>query len=120
MSLTANAISSNQELASILVKAKNNFNNLNPVEKLRFHFWMLVAIRRFEAIYVQMEYGSIDALRVEGFEYSILSLLASGGPSEWWHSTKSAFSNDFVKYADQKLNSGKYDVSVHPLNKSKS
>jgi hypothetical protein len=51
MSLTANAISSNEELASILVKTKDNLDDLNPVEKLRFHFWMLVAIRRFEAIF---------------------------------------------------------------------
>lgn len=119
MSLTANAISSNSELASILIKAKDNQDNLNPVEKLRFHFWMLVAIRRFEAIYVQKEYGSIDSIRIEGFEYSIISLLANGGASEWWNSTKNAFSIDFVNYADSKLESGKYNISIHPTNKTK-
>lgn len=120
MSLTANAISSNEELASILVKTKDNLDDLNPVEKLRFHFWMLVAIRRFEAIFVQMEYGSIDPIRIEGFEYSIISLLANGGASEWWKSTKSGFSHDFVKYADQKLNSGKYNKSIHPTDSAES
>ena len=91
---------------------------MNPVEKLRFHFWMLVAIRRFEAIYVQKEYGSIDSIRIEGFEYSIISLLANGGASEWWNSTKNAFSIDFVNYADSKLKSGKYNIPIHPTNKN--
>ncbi|MDB9853630.1 hypothetical protein OAC91_00170 [Candidatus Marinimicrobia bacterium] len=38
MSLTANAISSSNELASILIKAKDGLDILNPVERLRFHF----------------------------------------------------------------------------------
>ena len=114
MSLTANAISSSNELASILIKAKDGLDILNPVERLRFHFWMLVAIRRFEAIYIQGVYGSIDPVRIKGFEKSISTLLASGGSNDWWEITKSAFSRDFVQYADEKLSSGNFDVSVHP------
>ena len=114
MSLTANAISSNEELASILIKAKDGLDVLNSVERLRFHFWMLVAIRRFEAIYVQGVYGYIDPVRIEGFERSIISLLANGGSDEWWKSTKSAFSADFVLYADNRLDSGKFGMPVHP------
>ena len=114
MSLTANAISSSNELASILIKAKDGLDILNPVERLRFHFWMLVAIRRFEAIYIQGVYGSIDPVRIKGFEKSIITLLASGGSNDWWKITKNAFSRDFVQYADEKLSSGNFDVSVHP------
>ena len=113
MSLAANAISSNEELASILIKAKDGLDVLNSVERLRFHFWMLVAIRRFEAIYVQGVYGSIDSVRIEGFERSIISLLANGCSAEWWKSTKSAFSTDFVSYADNKLDSGKFGTPIH-------
>jgi hypothetical protein len=114
MSLTANAISSSNELASILIKAKDGLDILNPVERLRFHFWMLVAIRRFEAIYIQGVYGSIDPVRIKGFEKYIITLLASGGSNDWLKITKSAFSRDFVQYADEKLSSGNFDVSVHP------
>ena len=83
MSLTANTISSNKELASILIKSNESIDTLDPIERLMFHFWMLVAIRRFEAIYVQAEYGSIDSIRIEGFERSIISLLANGGSAQW-------------------------------------
>jgi len=114
MSLTANAISSDGELAEIVVKASNGIGVLSPEERVRFHFWMLVAIRRFEAIYVQGVYGSIDPIRIEGFERSIITLLSSGGPLEWWESSKSAFSSDFVKYADEKIATKDYVEPLHP------
>ena len=114
MSLTANAISSNGELAEIVVKASENFDNLSPQERIRFHFWMVVALRRFEAIYVQSVYGSIDRLRIEGFERSILALISSGGPAEWWKNSKTAFSSDFVEYADKKLSTGSFNQPIHP------
>lgn len=116
MSLTANAISSDKDLASIIIKAADGLKALSDVERLRFHFWMLVAIRRFEAIYVQGIYGSIDQVRIEGFERSIISLISNGGSAEWWESTKSAFSSDFVIYADKQLASGKFSAPVHPAN----
>tara|TARA_Y100001958_G_scaffold34235_1_gene22308 strand:- start:185 stop:682 length:498 start_codon:yes stop_codon:yes gene_type:complete len=113
MSLTANSVSSDGELAKIIIKAENGMGSLSSDEKLRFHFWMLVAVRRFEAIYIQALYGSIEKDRIVGFETSILSLLSNVG-NEWWNLTKSAFSNDFIGYADRKINSGKYKISVHP------
>ena len=116
MSLTANSVSSDGELAKIIIKAENGIASLNPDERLRFHFWMLVAVRRFEAIYMkslQALYGSIENDRIKGFETSILSLLSNVG-NEWWNLTKSAFSSDFIRYADGNINSGKYKIPVHP------
>ncbi len=113
MSLTANSVSSDGELAKIIIMAENGMASLNPDERLRFHFWMLVAVRRFEAIYIQALYGSIENDRIKGFETSILSLLSNVG-NEWWNLTKSAFSSDFIRYADGNINSGKYKISVHP------
>ena len=64
---------------------------------------MVVALRRFMAIYIKGIYGSIDQIRIEGFERSIPALISSGGSSEWWNSSKTGFSSDFVKYADERL-----------------
>ena len=114
MSLTANAISSDGELAKIVVKASDSLDDLSPEERIRFHFWMVVALRRFEAIYVQGVYGSIDQIRIEGFERSILTLISSGGPAEWWDSAKTAFSSDFVKYADERLSTNTFQNPIHP------
>jgi len=114
MSLTANAISSDGELAAIIVKASERLDHLTPEERIRSHFWMVVALRRFEAIYVQGVYGTIDQLRIEGFERSILTLIASGGPTEWWRSAKNAFSSDFVEYADMRLATDSFNRPLHP------
>jgi hypothetical protein len=114
MSLTANAISSNGELAEIVVKASESLDNLSPEERIRFHFWMVVALRRFEAIYVQSLYGSIDQIRIEGFERSILTLISSGGPAQWWETAKTAFSSDFVEYADKRLSTDRFNKPIHP------
>ena len=105
--------SSDGELAKIIIKAENGLASLSSDEKLRFHFCMLVDFRRFEAIYIQALYGSIEKDRIEGFDTSILSLLSNVG-NEWWNLTKSAFSSDFISYADGNINSGKYKISVHP------
>ena len=113
MSLTANAISSDGSLAKIIIKAEKGLDILSSDERLRFHFWMLVAVRRFEAIYIQGLYGSIDLERIKRFERSIISLLANVG-FEWWKKTKTAFSNEFVIYADEKLSSGNFNSPVHP------
>ena len=74
---------------------------------------MLVAVRRFEAIYIQALYGSIERDRIKGFERSILSLLSNVG-FEWWEATKSAFSEEFIVYADQGIASGGFKSAVHP------
>ena len=114
MSLTANAISSDGDLAAIVVKASDSLDDLSPEDRLRFHFWMVVALRRFEAIYVQSIYGSIDRIRIEGFERSILTLISSGGPAEWWKTAKTAFSSDFVEYADKQLSTNTFNKPIHP------
>ena len=111
--LTSNSISSDGELAKIIIKAENGINKLSSDERLRFHFWMLVAVRRFESIYIQALYGSIEQKRIEGFERSIISLLANVG-FEWWKSTKTAFSKEFISYADKRISSGDFDSAIHP------
>ena len=83
MSLTANEISSDGELARIFVKASRSLDDLSPEKRIRFHSWMVVALRRFGAIYVKGTYGSIDQIRIDGFERSILTLISSGGAAEW-------------------------------------
>ena len=75
---------------------------------------MVVALRRFEAIYVIGTYGSIDQSRIEGFESSIITLISSSGPAEWWNSSKTAFSSNFVKYVDERLSTDSSQKPTHP------
>ena len=68
----------------------------------------------------------IDSLANIDFEYawtgvgiihaflSILTLISFGDPVEWWISSKTAFSSDFVKYADERLSTDSFQNPIHP------
>ena len=113
MSLAADAIASSSDLAAIIVKASKGLSGLTPEERVRFHFYLVMAFRRLEAIYVQRLFGSIDPARTLGFERSVMSILLTGGASEWWESTKNAFSAEFAAYVDAQLTSNIH-ASIHP------
>jgi hypothetical protein len=46
-------------------------------ERVRLHFWFVMAVRRFEGVYFQRRLGFVDAAVTEGFERSHISILAS-------------------------------------------
>ena len=88
ISLNSNAKSSDCEPAIIVVNAPNNLDNLSSEERIRFHYWLVVAFRNFEAIFVQGIYGYIDFIRTEGYERFIIKLISYCGPAEWWSYSK--------------------------------
>ncbi len=113
MSLAAEAIASNPDLAAIIVKASAGLVGLTADERVRFHFYLVMAFRRLEAVYVQRILGSIDPRMTQGFERSVISILTNGGAAEWWHSTKTAFSTQFAAHIDAQLASGVH-APLHP------
>ena len=60
MSLATDTTLSDGELARKVVKASDSLYDLSPEELIRFHFWMVVTLRRFEAFNVQRIYGSAE------------------------------------------------------------
>ena len=42
------------------------------------------------------------------------SLYSISRPAEWWNSSKTAFSSDFVKYADERLSTDSFKKPIHP------
>jgi hypothetical protein len=106
----ADAIAREPDLAAIIVKASTGLGGLTAEERVRFHFYLMMTFRRLEAVYVQRVLGSIDPIRTQGFERSVISVLTNGGGAEWWQATKSAFSAEFSTYVDAQLAS-----SVHAL-----
>lgn len=113
-SSTAHAISSYDGLARTVVKFPESLDDLSPKERIRFHFWKVVVLRRFEEIYAQGTYGFIDQKTIERFEKSILILISSSGPAKWWNSSRTAFSSDFVKYDDGRLSTDSFQKLIHP------
>jgi hypothetical protein len=107
------SIASAPDLAAIIVKASRGLGGPTPEERVRFHFYLVMTFRRLEAVYVQRQFGSIDPARTLGFERSVISILATGGASDWWRSTKVAFSAEFADYVDAQLASNAH-APIHP------
>lgn len=113
MTQISQAISTHPELASLIVKASEGLENLSSEERVRYHFLMLMAFRRFETLFVQSILGTIDEKITAGFERSMLSIVASGGGAEWWSTGKSAFNQEFVEFVDRRL-AAEAIPQVHP------
>jgi precorrin-6B methylase 2 len=113
ISLAADAIAREPELAAIIVKGSRGLSGLTAEERVRFHFYLVMTFRRLEAVYMQRMLGFIDPERTEGFERSVISVLTNGGGAEWWQATKGAFSSEFSAYVDGQLASSVH-APLHP------
>ena len=113
MSAGAEAIHSGPFIAPLLVKMGKQEGPLTPEEQIRFHFFMLMACRRFEAVHVHKRLDLIDPELIEGFEYSNLSIVTGGAGAEWWSKNKAAFTRSFVDWVDTEIASGRAKP-MHP------
>src|ERR1700739_4389594 len=103
MGSTMEVLASSPDLAPLIIKAQAGLDALTGVERARFGFMMMMAFRRVETVVVQRHLGFIDRELTEGFERSALSTLHAKGMRQWWDASKSAFSNLFSAWVDEKL-----------------
>ena len=87
---------------------------LSPAERLQFSFFLLMTFRRLESLYIQRKMGFVGPELTEGFERSVISVIANdGGGAQWWEEGKHAFSSEFAAYVDAKLQTEKFP-RIHP------
>ena len=114
LSDTAQANIDNPYVVPIMLKANAGPGHLTDEERVRLHFWFVMAFRRFEGVYFQRKLGLVDFAIIDGFERSHLSMLASPSGQAWWSGAKGIFNSGFVSYVDEQLSKG--DVaSLHPV-----
>lgn len=106
MNQISQAIATHPELSTLLVSGGEGLTALTAEERIRLNFLYLMSFRRFETVFIQSGLATIDAELIEGFERSMLSIVADGGGAEWWATGKLAFSKKFVTYVDNKLAAG--------------
>ena len=99
-------ITTNSELAEILVKAMTGVEDLTPIERMRLQGIFVMSMRRIEAVYVHCQLGSIENELAEGFELSLLPLLTTTEGSRWWKTAQTTFHKSFVAHVQRRLESG--------------
>jgi len=110
MAENARTIAENPEIITLLVKAESG-ESLSEAERARYHYLLIMLVRRFEGFYFQTSLGFLDPKMTMGYERSMISII--GRNRSWWASSNAAFSVDFVSYVDGCLESGIPDP-VHP------
>ena len=103
MGSTMEVLAIHPDLSLLLIKAQSGLDEFSAAERARFGFIMMMAFRRLEMVVVQRHLGFIDPDLTEGFERSALSVLSSEGARKWWESSKSAFSDLFSSWVDEKV-----------------
>jgi hypothetical protein len=103
MGLTMEVLATHSDLSPLLIKAQSGLDELSAAERARFGFLMMMAFRRVEMVVVQRHLGFIEQELIEGFERSALSVFGSQGARTWWEASKSAFSDLFAAWVDEKL-----------------
>jgi hypothetical protein len=114
LSDTAQANVDNEYLVPIMLKANAEPERLTEEERVRLHFWFVMAFRRFEGVYFQHNLRLVDSTIIDGFERSHLSILASRSGQAWWSNAKKIFNSGFVSYVDQQLSKGNL-ANLHPV-----
>ena len=105
MGSTMEVLATHSDLSPLLIKAESGLDEFSAAERARFGFLMMMAFRRVEMVVVQRHLGFIDSYLIEGFERSALSTLSSKGARKWWEASKSAFSDLFSTWVDEKVTS---------------
>jgi len=103
MGSTMEVLATHPDLSPLLIKAQSGLDDFSAAERARFGFLMMMAYRRVEMVVVQRHLGFIDPDLIEGFERSALSVLNSKGARKWWETSKSAFSDLFSSWVDEKV-----------------
>ncbi|MEP4484806.1 MAG: hypothetical protein ABJ013_04180 [Halioglobus sp.] len=96
-------LSTNADLAAIMVKGFPNPDCLSAEERLRLSSVLVASFRRMESVYVQNTLGSIDDDLQAGFELSILTLLTTPFGAQWWRDAKVTFYKPFVAHLDKRV-----------------
>ena len=93
-----------------MLKAESD-EGLTSEEETRYHYLLIMLVRRFEGFYFQTSLGFVDPQMTIGYEKSMLSIIARN--PDWWRRARNAFSVEFSGYVDQRLGIG-VPEAIHP------
>jgi hypothetical protein len=116
MSDSARLLMERPEVLKLLVHAEAD-GFVSDEEKATFHFYAMIALRRYETAFVQGQLQVVNPSLIEGFERSTLALFESPLWRSWWSENKHFFGSDFAGWIDGHLSSGESAATHFFMNK---
>jgi hypothetical protein len=90
-----------ESLARIFQVGLQNLKQLDPVQRIRFEFFVLAASRIFETLFYQSRQGIGEKALWKVEEATMRSLLSNPGIREWWQSNPFRFTPEFRAYVER-------------------
>jgi hypothetical protein len=89
-----------ESLAQIFQLGLQDIGQLNPVQRIRFDFFVLAATRIFETLFYQSRQGVGEQALWKAEEATMRSLLGNPGVRDWWQSNPFRFTPEFRAYVE--------------------
>ena len=93
-------MASTPELSYLIVRALENFSDLNPDEKARASQILFACFHYFENMYYQYRKGYLEKEVWLGWERIMLSYYARPGFQSWWAIRRDVFSDSFATFLE--------------------
>jgi hypothetical protein len=99
------ATAQNEDLAELYVRGSSNYDDLNPVEKLRFQNIMTERFWTFHSIWDGVQAGAFESYFWKDVCVpQIAQLLNQPGMKSWWGDHKNSFPSNYVREIDKSEN----------------
>ena len=88
-------LSDNAELAALFYQGINDFDSLNPGQKVQLSSYFNRLLRVVEGMFHQHQQGRIDPTIWSGLDQAMLDICRYPGMKSWWQTRKHWFSDEF-------------------------
>ncbi len=95
------AIAQNEGLADLFVRGSNSYDDLNPIEKLRFENLMSERFWVFHSIWDGVQSDAFESYFWDATAGQIVILLKQPGITTWWTKHNSQFPSDYIGEIDE-------------------
>ena len=97
------------DMAELHIEALDNFDGLNPSQRLRYIVFMLGIFKVWEESYFQWREDRLDADAWESMLAPLADVMTTDGASKVWQLRKHQFRKDFADYIDN-IELGEYRI----------
>jgi len=103
-------VATDQEMASIYVKAMKDVASLSPAEKHRVYMFLNITYRVYENAFYQNKQGALDAYVWEGVVANLSIAHETPGHRAFWRDRKKIFSTEFQDFCENEIPELKIDA----------
>jgi len=96
-------VAESSEFADIWLRGLQKFDDLSPVERLRFSVFAGSILKSFEEIYYYHKDGTLDAPHWAETEQMMTDFAALPGIQGWWSWRRHWYTDEFAAFVDQMI-----------------